>query len=108
MLHREAVLSIIGSEYFPMANWGYFDELLTAVSAAAPFITRSAIQRARLPQVVVGRELHEFELCHQHRFNPLALHHFVCRKALAPPPAVRLREIGERAGFDGQALEAFE
>ena len=60
-----------------------------------------------MPQVIVGRELHEFELRHEHRTKPPALCHLLGSESLAPPPAVCLREIGKRAALDLQALEAF-
>lgn len=53
--------------------------------------------KAGVPQVVIGRDLQELELPHQHRPQPLALLHPCRRQPHTPPAALGFRQVGELA-----------
>src|SRR6185503_8798705 len=54
---------------------------------------------------IVGRPLEKLKLPDEDRLQPLAFGHFRFRETLSPPPALRFRQVDERAFRD---LEAFE
>ena len=50
-----------------------------------------------MPEMIVGRPLHELELADEHGPEPLALGHLRLGQALPPSPAARFGQVDEGA-----------
>src|SRR5688572_15107098 len=78
----------------------------------APDVLRRLVLAQRdepaVPEMVVRRPFHEFELTHQCWLQPATIDHLRLRQSLTPPAAPGLRKIGEWAPGNLQSRKLLE